>query len=296
MARAHSWSDGWTDAEGGNSYAQACTWLYAESACSSFALAYSKACSFTLATGRVHVDTTNSPNYKSARLSVSLDTVVSTLAFAASESDAAALAAVGGYAYTSVDAYCAAMSKKKIKTPLCFGYAAAGLATFGTATAGAMGQASALAESGAVTEIDTAVQAGGTSLKSINGVIGLQAHSFSLADARATSSALAGAMAETCTSSWAEVCVTNYNTVCSNPRHFAHPICTNSAEVACSDALTIGNGWTRAWADECAAAAAFAYTESHVGAYVSANVDCSTDVSTFAYTCAPAEAWAGCYA
>lgn len=25
MARAHSWSDGWTDAEGGNSYAQACT-------------------------------------------------------------------------------------------------------------------------------------------------------------------------------------------------------------------------------------------------------------------------------
>ena len=168
---AFAQTTGWTGSNG-NAAADAYVWLYANSACRAFSKAYAKACSFTVASGKLNVTTATFANYKKVSLSISLDTAVSTLALAESKAVAEAFASVETYAFTSVASYFIN------KSPFCGGWATAKLTQFGAAKAGAKGQSGAVAMSGAVTDTKAAVEAVGATLASVNGVIGAEVASW----------------------------------------------------------------------------------------------------------------------
>lgn len=293
------WADANTDtimASSGNAYSEAYISLYAESCCESFALAYAAACAFTKGSGKINVTTENSVvkgvSMKSASLGLALDTAVTTLAFAASKTEASAYAAVDTFAYTDAAAYCDRIDDK---SPFCLGFAGAGLVTIGKATAGAKGQSSALAASGAVTSTRAAVQAFGSGLASVNGVITAYSGSWAYASSSSTSSAFAAAFSASVSGSFAAVCAGLYESHCADTSYpYYGDICSHPAEESCSLALAAGEGFTGALATACADACASAYAESSLFVDISANVDCGTAKPKLTYSCAKAPARTSC--
>ena len=280
----------------GNAYSEAYIQLYAESCCESFALAYGAACAFTKGSGKINVTTASAVvggvSMKSASLGLALDTAVTTLAFAATKTEASAYAAVDTFAYTDAAAYCDRIDDK---SPFCLGFAGAGLVTIGKATAGAKGQSSALAASGAVTSTRAAVQAFGSGLASVNGVITAYSGSWAYASSSSTSSAFAAAFSASVSGSFAAVCAGLYESHCADTSNsIFEELCSHPAEESCSLAFAAGEGYTGAFATACADACASAYAESSLFVDISANVDCGTAKPKLTYSCAKANARTSC--
>ena len=242
--------------------------------------------------GDIKVDTSNLGGYKDVSLSVKLKTATKTIAFATSEAVAQSYAEVGAHSYTSATAFCTQVNNK---SPFCAGFAWTDLQQFGSASALAIGQSSALAKSGSVTKSNILVNGRGSGLDYLNGFIAAYAKSWSFANAGSFALAIADAYTEASNEAFTLVCVKQHENICGEPENSGKGICNVDVDAACAAASAAGEGYAAALAGAVASAYAEAEAGAEVKVFVSANVDCKS-VPKLTWTTIPADADTLCYA
>jgi hypothetical protein len=292
------WGYGYTGANAsaetsGNAFAIAYSedYLWLHSMCDAYAVAYAKSCAFTKVDGKIEVDTTVTAVKKKVSLNVTLDTATTTFVMAESQAVAKAYVKVGAKSFTSAAAFC---TQVKNMSPFCAGgTAGTDLTQIAVAEADAVGQAFSLASSGALSGGNASVQAEGTGLDYVSGLIVAYAKSWSFAAAGTAAEAFATAFTASSDKSFAEICVSKHVEICGNDEYADQGICTMPPEEACAAAVARGAAYAEALSAACAEAFIQSYAIAETHAFLSANVDCKKKPK-LTWTCAIARVGQSC--
>jgi virulence-associated protein VapD len=261
---------------GGNSdalaYSEANLWLQAY--CHGNAEAYARACAFTKADGKVHVDVTNYAGLKTVSLKIQVTSASTSYAFANSSALADAYAAVEAQSYTDTVAFCKSVGNR---SPLCAaGTAKTDLSQVATSSANAFSDAVSEAGAGGFGKSKASVYVEGSSINTVSGHLVAIAKSWAFASVEASANAFASAATKIINESFTRVCVAQHKKICIVPQYAGKGVCGSSPQVACASAYAFGKAKGSALADSIAQAFLKVCSESATTAILKADVDCKS--------------------
>jgi virulence-associated protein VapD len=267
-----------TDADAdGNSLAlahsEASLWLQAY--CTSNAEAYSRACSFTEAKGKVNVDTTTTGGLTTVSLKIKLEAASTSYAFARSSALAKSYTDIAAQSYTDVVAYCNSIGNK---SPVCAkGTARTDLAVVANATARAFSDAVSESESEGFGKARAAVYVEGSSINTVSSFLTATAKAWTMASADTSVKAVAKVATEIINESFTKVCISRHEAICKKGSdNYGKGVCKTSPLKACASAYAYGEAIGDALSTGIAESFVEANAESSTVAILKADVDLKT--------------------